>query len=90
MEAPPKALDKHGDGKSFKNILKSFSALADFPCLALHPFQIKTEDLQEGTTQQPLLRAEPEAKAEPGLSPASRDKAMMAPTWQQDARGHLS
>lgn len=51
MEALPKALDKHRDDESFKNILKSFSALADFPCLALQPFQIKTGDLQEGTTQ---------------------------------------
>lgn len=46
-----KGTDKHGDGKSFINIFKFFSALADFPCLALHAFQIKTENLQEGTTQ---------------------------------------
>lgn len=51
MEAPPKALDKHGDDKRFKNTLKSFSALADFPRLALHPLPNKTTDLQEGTTQ---------------------------------------
>lgn len=37
-----------------------------------------------------FLRAKHEAKAELGLSSASRDKATMAPTQQRDAQGHLS
>lgn len=60
------------DEKSFKTILRSSSALADFQCLAPHPFQMKPKDLQEGTTQHRWGCPQPRGARTRWLQPSSR------------------
>lgn len=74
--------------------LKTSSSLSQplliFPAWHFSPFRLKQETCKKAQPSIAAPVAKPEAKAELGLSPASRDKAVVALTRQRDARGHLS
>lgn len=87
LEALPKALHQHGDEESFKSTLRSRSAL-NFLCLALHPFQTKTKELQKRrhNPAEQLLHAEQRLRQSWGCPQPRGTK----PRWQQHVQGHLS